>query len=85
MRIFNPMLAEKVVTFTSPGEQMRLVFCSPECKIDWRNGKMCYPSIAHRNMYGCWQCGEDLLQGMNLAGKETSDNNIYRVSRTGKL
>lgn len=84
MRIFNPTQAEGVTTFTPPGEKMRLVFCSPECKIDWRNGKMCYPSIAHRNMYGCWQCGEDLTQGLNLS-RPKGDNNIYRINRTGRL
>ena len=82
MRIFNPKQAESIVT--SKVGPMVLVFCTLTCKIDYHNGIVRYPKIADRNLYGCWQCGEDLTQGLNLARPE-GDNNIYRINRTGRL
>ncbi len=85
MKAFSYVQAEKVAAFTPPRGNMTLVFCSPVCLLDWRDNKTRYPKIADRNLYGCWQCGEDLTQGMNLAGRGRGDDNIYRISRTGRL
>ncbi|KKL72888.1 hypothetical protein LCGC14_2080420 [marine sediment metagenome] len=54
-----------------------LTFCSIECRIDWFNGVNC---VKDRGLYGCWQCGEDLLQGL-LMDKPMDDDNAYRRRR----
>lgn len=56
---------------------MTLVFCSLVCKIDYHNGVTRYSPVADRNLYGCWQCGENLLQGM-LLDMPLEDNHLWR-------
>ena len=54
-----------------------LTFCSTDCRIDRINDMPC---VRSRSMYGCWQCGEDLMQGM-LLDKPMDDDNAYRRRR----
>ena len=64
-----------------------LTFCGIECRIEgttiylahpyWFNGVNC---VKDRGLYGCWQCGEDLLQGL-LMDKPMDDDNAYRRRR----
>ena len=77
---FDQAKADAAVTAISYG--MVRVFCNIECRIDWGN------KVPHANcpympglpMYGCWQCGEDLMQGM-LLDKPMDDDNAYRRRR----
>lgn len=77
MRVFNQAKADAVKALEA-GSSI-LTFCSTECRIDGGNG---VPCVRSRGLYGCWQCGEDLLQGL-LVDKPMDDDNIYRQRRQG--
>ena len=62
---FDQAKADAVVTATDKDGLVR-VFCDVRCRADWRNNVYASNALADRNMYGCWQCGEDLLQGLSL-------------------
>lgn len=54
-----------------------LTFCNIECRADWENGVSC---ARNRGLYGCWQCGADLLQGLIL-DMPMDDDNLWRKGR----
>lgn len=78
MRIFDQANSAEVVTFRIG--PMTLVFCGALCRIDYRNGVRRRLEVADRNLYGCWQCGEDLVQGLSLDFGE-EDSSVYRKRR----
>ncbi|KKN16451.1 hypothetical protein LCGC14_0975600 [marine sediment metagenome] len=75
MKVFDQAKAAEAVTL-GVGHSI-LTFCGIPCRIDWGNGVTC---VMNRGLYGCWQCGEDMLQGL-LVDKPMDDDNIYRRRR----
>jgi len=77
MKVFDQAKADAVVTLRV-GVRI-LTFCGILCRIDWLNAAgETWGEV--RGLYGCWQCGEDLLQGM-LMDKPMDDDNAYRRRR----
>ena len=75
MKVFDQAKASMVVT-REVGSSI-LTFCSTDCRIDRINGMPC---VRSRSMYGCWRCGEDMLQGLNL-DRPMDDDNLWRQRR----
>jgi len=79
MKVFDQAKVDAVVT-AHDGDGMLRVFCSTLCRIDWGNNVYASNALADRNVYGCWQCGEDLMQGI-LLDKPMDDDNAWRRGR----
>lgn len=77
MIAFDQTKADAVVTAT---DCLVRVFCNALCRADWRNNVYTPNALADRNIYGCWQCGEDLLQGLIL-DMPMADDHLWRKGR----
>ena len=77
MKVLDQAKSDAIVTLEVGA--VVYTFCSIMCRVDWFEGTGA-EQATHMPLYGCWQCGEDLLQGMLLDGEE-EDENIYRQRR----
>lgn len=70
---------ERAVVLSMAGP-MILVFCTLLCKLNYHNGAVRYSPVADKHLYGCWQCGTDLLQGLAVDAEE-GDSSVLRTRR----